>query len=90
MVEFGVYFLFPEFYRDFGKYEKVKLGTVSAIERKIPDHIKKPDYWKSGLPMGLEPTVIEIKSQEAIIKMRNSCALARQLLNATVKQVKVV
>lgn len=77
-------------YRDFGKYDKVKLGNVTTVERKIPDHIQKPDYWKTGHPnLQLGARTIEIKKPESIDKMRNACLLARKVLNAAVKQVKV-
>lgn len=66
-------------------------GDVDYEEREIPDHIVKPDYWASGHPtLELTPRTIEIKSPEAIEKMRKACALARQVLNEAAKVAKVL
>jgi len=78
------------FSKNFGKFEKVMPEDVTDVERKIPDHIEKPDYWQTGHPTinYSNPKSIEIKQPAAVAKMRRACELARKVLDAAAAMVK--
>lgn len=46
----------------------------------IPDHVEKPVYYLTGDP-GPSQTFIDVKNDESIEKMKESCKLARSILN---------
>lgn len=53
-------------------------------ERIVPAEIARPDYAKDGRPRTKEPKFpwnIEVKSPEDIVKMRESCRMAREVLD---------
>ena len=60
----------PFAYKNFKKYN-------------IPNHIKKPIYYNGKLPIPMENTKIEIKTEEQINKMRKSCKIAKTILGRT-------
>lgn len=72
---------------NFGSYEIVEIGAVSP-PRDVPDHIKKPSYYKTGTP-DAGPELPDIKNAEQISKMRNSCKLAANILKNVGKHLKV-
>jgi hypothetical protein len=74
--------------KKFGKYSIVQPGNVSPM-RLIPDHIPKPNYYKTGAPI-LGPKVPEIKNEEQIRKMRDSCKLAAFILDLAGKSLHVL
>ncbi|KAK9103211.1 hypothetical protein Sjap_020465 [Stephania japonica] len=60
--------------------------------RVVPDHIEKPDWAADGIPK-IEPNsdlqnVVEIKTQEQIEKMRETCRIAREVLDAAARVIK--
>jgi len=68
-------------------------AKVIDSKRVIPDHIEKPDYWKTGHPrvnIGPQSQTVEVKSEEAIEKMRKSCFLAKEVLAAAMAKAKVM
>lgn len=71
----------------FGDYRLVFPGTVSPV-RPVPEHIKKPSYYKTGQPK-VCPETIEIKSMEEIGQMRESCRLATRILKEVGKYIRV-
>ncbi|XP_057665336.1 methionine aminopeptidase 1D, mitochondrial [Diorhabda carinulata] len=74
---------------NFGRYNIVMPGTVSP-RLTVPDHIKKPNYFASGIPdktnLPLEP---ELKNSLQLLGMRDSCKLAASILNKVEKIIKV-
>lgn len=74
---------------DTGKYEIVVPGNVSA-EREVPDHIKKPDYYFTYIPPD-RPAVSkpEIKLNNQIIALRESCEIAATILEKCSKILEV-
>ncbi|XP_019871068.1 methionine aminopeptidase 1D, mitochondrial [Aethina tumida] len=63
---------------DFGKYEIVKPGNVSASNL-VPNNIPTPSYYKTGIPD--QPiSSPEIKNSSQILSMINSCRLAANVL----------
>lgn len=60
--------------------------------RAVPEGIMRPDYWEDGIPKKTGarlPWVIETKSPEAIEAMRKSGRIAREVLDAAGRAVKV-
>ncbi|KAK9143259.1 hypothetical protein Syun_012659 [Stephania yunnanensis] len=60
--------------------------------RAVPDHIEKPDWAADGIPK-IEPNsdlqnIVEIKTQEQIEKMRETCRIAREVLDAAACVIK--
>eukprot|EP00871_Galdieria_phlegrea_P006080 jgi/Galph1/95/GphlegSOOS_G4771.1 len=59
----------------------------------VPDHIPKPDYWKTGIPYSEEEvkgkTTVKTLSKEEIEGMRQACLIARQVLDEGVRAIKV-
>ncbi|KAK9148004.1 hypothetical protein Scep_006761 [Stephania cephalantha] len=60
--------------------------------RAVPDHIEKPDWAADGIPK-IEPNsdlqnIVEIKTQEQIEKMRETCRIAREVLDAAARVIK--
>lgn len=69
------------------KYDVItEAGNVSPMQH-VPDSIAKPSYANSGIVVGV-PREMEIKTEEQIARMRESCRLARMILNRVSKQVK--
>lgn len=68
-------------------YDVVGLGEVSD-PRQVLEHIRKPEYADSGVTKETEPE-IEIKTEEQIKCMRESCVLAKTILDEVGKYVKV-
>ncbi|EDO37168.1 predicted protein [Nematostella vectensis] len=62
-------------------------------KRKIPDGIDKPEYWETGIPefemKSKQSTQIQCLSAKEIEKMRETCKLAREVLDIGAKAVKV-
>lgn len=73
--------------RKFGNYEIVVPGQVSPMTR-VPDSICAPSYSKTGIPFP-SPTEAEIKNKKQIHGMRQSCRLARDVLDLLQPVVKV-
>ncbi|CAD6233327.1 GSCOCG00007138001-RA-CDS [Cotesia congregata] len=69
---------------EFGKYEIVLPQEVSMKKKKIPKHIRLPKYASStyGMPEHVDMEFVEIKNNQQIECMRQSCALARKILNS--------
>nr|GMD59350.1 methionine aminopeptidase 1A [Ipomoea batatas] len=70
-------------------------GTLKPypISRKrlIPDHIEQPDWAIDGIPK-IEPNsdlqhVVEIKTPEQIERMRETCRIAREVLDAAARMI---
>lgn len=61
-------------------------GTVSST-RYVPDSIAKPSYATSGIVVGV-PKEMEVKSAEQIARMRDSCRLAKLIVNRVSKCIK--
>lgn len=76
------------FRRDFGSYNVVKPGFVSE-RQVVPEHIKWPSYFDTSLPHP-GPNEPEIKTVAQIERMRESCRLARFILDAVGKHIKVI
>ncbi|XP_078035721.1 methionine aminopeptidase 1D, mitochondrial [Augochlora pura] len=70
----------------FGNYEIVEPWTVTEI-RTVPSYIPKPSYINSGIPRE-SPKNPEIKDKNQINCMRDSCYLARKILNEIKQYVK--
>lgn len=62
-------------------------GTVSST-RYVPDSIAKPSYATSGIVVGV-PKEMEVKSADQIARMRESCRLAKMIVNRVSKCIKV-
>ena len=62
-------------------------------KRTVPDHIKKPDYHKSGQPMSeikvQGSKVIPVYNEEEIAGIREACRIGRIALDAAHDAVKV-
>jgi len=54
----------------------------------VPSHVSLPPYYKTGEP-GPGPNRPEVKTAEAIQKMRASCSLARRILTEALRLAKV-
>src|SRR3989338_973315 len=58
--------------------------TQLAPTLEVPAHIKKPDYWKTSLPLGersSERQPIRVYSKQDIEMMRVTCRLGREVLD---------
>jgi len=66
----------------------VKPGFVSEGHT-IPEHIKQPSYTVTSMPHP-GPNEPEIKTVAQIEKMRESCRLARFILDSVGKNIKVI
>lgn len=73
--------------KDLGNYEVVKPGKVSP-QKTVPDHIKKPSYFQSGIPKELVLHA-EIKNEKQIRSMEASCKLAAEILEIVGKSIKL-
>ncbi|XP_005188974.3 methionine aminopeptidase 1D, mitochondrial [Musca domestica] len=73
---------------NFGTCNTVEIGNVSE-EREVPEHIVKPDYYYKPMPPGFTLGEPEIKNQQQIECMRNSCKLAAQVLKSCTDIIKV-
>lgn len=59
-------------------------------ERKsVGNDIIKPSYWKTGVP-DQTPSEIEIKTEQQIIAMQKTCAIARSILKSLEVFIKVI
>lgn len=75
---------------NFGKCEHVtELGNVSKDRWTVPDHIVKPPYYETLNKPSLTTGTIEIKNEEQISFMRESCKLAANILKKCGDIVKV-
>lgn len=67
-------------------------GKLSPQRVVIDESIIKPDYWQSGVPLktkkGLLPWMIEVKTTEEIIKMKQAGILARHILDMAGRAVR--
>jgi len=76
---------------EFGDYQIV--GTRQRIRAQVlaqvPRHIGKPEYYASGEPRSFTKALPIIKFEEELPKIRESCRLARFVLDALTKEVKV-
>lgn len=72
---------------DFGKYSIVSPGKVSA-KRIVPNTINKPSYYIDGVPT-TAPDLPEVKNDEQISKMKDSCKLAANILDEIKKHIYV-
>ena len=58
----------------------------------VDESIIKPDYWQTGVPSktkkGLLPWVIEVKTPEEIVKMKEAGVLARHILDLAGRAVR--
>ncbi|CAL1275585.1 unnamed protein product [Larinioides sclopetarius] len=66
-------------------YEVVTPGKV-GVKRQIPDYILKPPYSDTGIE--IEPNNIEILNDDNVKNMKQSCSLARIVLNEVEKFIK--
>jgi len=66
----------------------VKPGFISE-GHPIPEHVKRPSYFDTSLPH-LGPNEPEIKTVAQIERMRESCGLARFILDSVGKNIKVI
>ncbi|XP_074608474.1 methionine aminopeptidase 1-like isoform X1 [Acropora palmata] len=61
--------------------------------RTVPDHIQKPDYAETGVPLSeiksKQSMQIKVLNGEEIEKMRVACRLAREVMDTAAKNVKV-
>jgi methionyl aminopeptidase len=71
---------------------KLRAGRVSA-RLPVPDHIPKPDYWETGIPVSEEQekgsNVVKTLSKEEIQHMREACRVAREVLDEGVRAIGV-
>lgn len=62
-------------------------------KRTVPDHIQKPDYAETGVPLSeiksKQSMQIKVLNGEEIEKMRVACRLAREVMDTAAKNVKV-
>uniref|UniRef100_A0A6M2DI57 Methionine aminopeptidase n=1 Tax=Xenopsylla cheopis TaxID=163159 RepID=A0A6M2DI57_XENCH len=73
--------------KDTGFFDIVRPGNVSDI-REVPDYIIKPEYVFSGKHIP-GPSKPEIKSADQIASMRDSCKLAKMILNVIGENIEV-
>jgi len=57
--------------------------------RPVPEHIKKPEYAKSGQPKQVSDKVIPVLSDEELESLRISCKIAREATDLGHKAVAV-
>lgn len=55
----------------------------------VPSNIKTPEYYESGVPKRYISKKPEIKTEEAIEKMKAVCKLTRFVLDSVVREVEV-
>lgn len=55
----------------------------------VPEHVKRPSYFDTSLPHP-GPNEPEIKTVAQIERMRDSCRLARFILDSVGKHIKVI
>lgn len=76
--------------RNLGRCELVReAGKVSKERWTVPDHIVKPPYYETLNKPSLTSGKIEIKSDEQIAGMRESCRLAANILKKCGELIKV-
>jgi methionyl aminopeptidase len=69
-----------------------KLRPAAVTPRRtVPDHIPKPDYWKTGVPVSEQAHNgrIPVCTKEEIDGIREVCRLGREVLDVTSKGVRV-
>ena len=70
----------------------VRPGKQSPQRIVMDEIIMKPDYWQSGTPLrtkkGLLPWMIEVKTSDEILKMREAGKLARHILDLAGRAVR--
>ena len=70
----------------------VRPGNQSPQRIVVDESIIKPDYWQTGVPSktkkGLLPWVIEVKTPEEIVKMKEAGVLARHILDLAGRAVR--
>lgn len=67
-------------------YDIVYVHEVSP-RRIVPKHILKPDYAESGI--ATEPDAVQMMNEDEVRCMRQSCALAKVVLDEVAKNIKV-
>ncbi|GIY64931.1 methionine aminopeptidase 1D, mitochondrial [Caerostris darwini] len=67
-------------------YDVVKLDKVSP-KKIVPDHIPKPTYYRTGVDT--VPSSIQILDADSVQQMRQSCSLAKTVLEEVEKSIKV-
>lgn len=58
-----------------------EVGKVSTARWIVPDHIQKPSYYDTKNKPSRTYGTIEIKNEEQIARMRESCKLAANILD---------
>lgn len=83
-------FIFFDNRRRFGEYELVMPSKTSKPSKlkEIPKNVVTPKYYKTAQPT-MGPSIPEIKSTEQINGMRQSCRLAREILDSIHSVIKV-
>ena len=70
----------------------IRPGNQSPQRVVVEEGIMKPDYWQTGVPLktkkGLLPWMIEVKTSEEIIKMKEAGKLARRVLDMAGRAVR--
>lgn len=76
--------------KDLGVCEIIRdAGKVSTARWTVPDHIIKPPYYETMEPTKQTLGKIEIKTDEQIWRMRESCKLAANILKSCSAVAKV-
>lgn len=69
----------------------VRPGVVSPM-RPVPEHIAKPDYWETGVPLSElreNKSVIPVYTEAEIQGIRAACRAGREVLDAAGKALRV-
>lgn len=67
-------------------FDVVDLHEVSG-RKSVPDYILKPDYAETGVPN--EPDTIQVMNETEVNRMRQSCALAKVILEEVGRNIQV-
>lgn len=59
-------------------------------ELNVPDHIEKPNYYYEYCEPGITSGTIEIKTNDQILYMRDSCKVAANILKNCQNYIKVI
>ncbi|XP_020619380.1 methionine aminopeptidase 1-like [Orbicella faveolata] len=75
------------------KFTGVLRPWPKSPRREVPDHIQKPDYAETGVPLSeiksKQSMQIKVLNEEEIEKMRVACRLAREVMDTAARNVKV-
>ena len=69
---------------DYAKLERKRLEANRVIKgkvspkREVPEHIARPDYWKTGIPG--RGTGRLVRTEDEIVRMRRACKAAARIL----------